>query len=257
LFGEPEDWFAAELERCRATPRVVMLGTPAARLGPDGTLPIDLATIIPAIAQHGITAWLSIRGPIAPTFFDALVMHREKVRVTVGLPTLDPVLAQAIDPTAATPIAVQDAIASLVERGVAVDAALEPLLPNLSDAPGELRLMLGMLANLAVEQITASYLVLHEGDAERLQAALEPEDAESVLASYEDGVTMRDGKSTARFLSKAKRQRGYATLIAQAAELGVTVRVSSFGNPDFRGVREEMPSHSRSLQQSFRDRIGP
>src|SRR5262245_61451770 len=54
LFGEPDDWFATELERNRATPRVVMLGTNSTRLGPDETLPSDLSTIIPAIARHGI-----------------------------------------------------------------------------------------------------------------------------------------------------------------------------------------------------------
>jgi len=79
LFGEPVDWFATELERHRATPRVVMLGTNGARLGPDETLPAGLAAIIPAIARHGISVWLCTRGPITPDVFDLLVQYREKV----------------------------------------------------------------------------------------------------------------------------------------------------------------------------------
>lgn len=256
LFGESEDWFAAEMERCHAKPRVVMLGTTMARIGSDESMPADVSTIIPTIARHGITTWFSTRAAIRPGVFDALVMHHDKVRVTIGLPTLDAALAQAIDAGAATPAAAQTTIVSLIEHGVSVDVALEPMLPGVTDAPDELRAMLQGLANLGVEHVTASYLVLPDGDADRLRAALDEERADVVLASYDDGVLMRDGKAYARFLSKAKRQRGYATLIAQAAEIGVTVRVSALGNPDFRAAREEAPHQVRSLQQSFRRRVG-
>ena len=84
--------------------------------------------------------------------------------------------------------------------------------------------------------MTAGYLVLRPGVKEHLRAALEPAGwSELVPAPYADGPTLRDGANPpAQFLSKAKRQRGYAALMALATEFDITTRLSSLANPDFR-----------------------
>src|SRR5947207_1295273 len=77
------------------------------------------------------------------------------------------------------------------------------------------QVVLQTLTGLGISHVTAGYLVLHEREAERLEAALQPpEAAEIVLAAYADSVILRDRRATARYLPKARRQRGYATLIA-------------------------------------------
>jgi hypothetical protein len=258
LFAESDDWLAAEMGRCSAQPRVITVGLISARPGAAHSLSPDIPQIVAAIARHKIVAWLSTTGPLGPDVIETLVKNRDFVRVTVGLPTLDASLARGIDPASALPAERLELMAALVERGIPVDAALEPLLPGVTDSPDQLQALLQTLAGHGIEQVTAGYLVLHEGDAERLQSVMNsPDLAEMILASYEDGVTLRDGREMARFLAKARRQRGYATLIAQGAALGIQVRVSGLSNPDFRPAREEIPHHVRSLQQSFRERVQP
>jgi len=249
LFVEAEDWLAAEMERVSAAPRVILIDAAIARPG------IDLARIIATLARHRIVAWLSTSVPLAADVVEALAKHEEFTRVTVVLPTLDADASKAIEPERALPVERLALITSLVEQGIAVDVALEPLLPGLTDTPDQLQVLLQTLTSLGISHVTAGYLVLHEGEAERLQAALQPpETAETVLAAYEDGIVLRDRRATARYLPKTRRQRGYATLIAQGAALGIEVRVSGLSNPDFRPARDEVPHHVRSLQQRFRDR---
>src|SRR5262249_25314440 len=244
LFGEAEDWFAAEIERCSADPRVVMIDANA----PFGS---DLVTIIETLARHRVMASISTSESLTPDVVEALTKHEEFVRVTVALPTLELAISRSVEPSGAVPSERLALITTLVERGVSVDVAMEPLLPGLTDTRDQLQVLLQTLTGVGVSQVTAGYLVLHEGEAERLRVALQPtEVAEMVLASYEDGVVLRDGRSTARSLPKARRQRGYATLIALGAPLGVEVRVSALSNPDFRPARDEVPHHIRSLQQS-------
>ncbi len=258
LFGESDDWLTAEIERCASRPRVVMIGSASARIAAEQPLPPDLAKIIDTLAHHEIVAWLTTAGAFAPTILDALTRNRDHVRVTLTLPALEPSLARALDRHAPLPVERLELMAPLVHRGIAVDVALEPLLPGASDGPDQLQALLQAVASHGIEHVTAGYLVLHDGDAERLQAAIDPPDrAEMILASYADALVLRDGKAMARFLPKARRQRGYATLIALGAALGITVRVSAQSNPDFRAKRDEIPHHVRSLQQSFRERLQP
>src|SRR5262245_5192630 len=81
LFGEAEDWFAAEIERCSADPRVVMIDADAS-FGPD------LAGIIETLARRHVMAWISTSGSLSPAVLEALATHEEFVRVTVALATL-------------------------------------------------------------------------------------------------------------------------------------------------------------------------
>jgi DNA repair photolyase len=254
LFDDSSDWFAAELERCATKPRFILLGSAAPRLGHDEAMPDSLDALISVIARHDIVAWLSTRATLSTELFETLTNHRDRVRVSLGAPTLDPQLMKAIDPAAAAPAEALKTISELVERGVAVEVALDPLLPGVSDSADSLRGLLEALSRVGVEQVTAGYLVLHDGDAERLRSAFDPgELPKTILSAYEDGVLHREG----RYLVKSRRQRGYATLIALAAELGITVRLNAVSNPDFRPPREETPHHVRSLQESFRARVQP
>jgi hypothetical protein len=55
-----------------------------------------------------------------------------------------------------------------------------------------------------------------------------------VLHAYTGGpVLTGDGVAAAQYLPKARRQRGYAAMMALAAGLGISVSVSGTSNPDF------------------------
>jgi hypothetical protein len=55
-----------------------------------------------------------------------------------------------------------------------------------------------------------------------------------VRQEYAAGPVLRaPGLAAARYLPRARRQRGYATLMALGAAHGITVGVSRLTNPDF------------------------
>src|SRR5262249_18380641 len=127
---------------------------------------------------------------------------------------------------------------------------LEPLIPGLTDTRENLSELLEALAKVGIRQVTAGYLFLRAGIQENLQPALEPSHAaEMVFHAYDEGPMLRSGTiAPARYLPKVSRQRGYALLMALAAEHGITVRLSGTSNPDFSPSRPTFASTSLRLQ---------
>jgi hypothetical protein len=120
--------------------------------------------------------------------------------------------------------------------GIAVQVALEPLVPGLTDTRDNLATLLEGLARAGVRRVTAGYMFLRQRIRQNLEAALAPHGWDRpVLDAFVNGPVLETGLvASARYLPKARRQRGYATLMALAADLGMTVSVSSLTNPDFR-----------------------
>jgi hypothetical protein len=112
---------------------------------------------------------------------------------------------------------------------------VEPLLPGLTDTRDNLVPLLAALAGAGVRHVTGSYAFLRPGITENLVAALEANGLDATLpTAYERGPQLEGKKLlAARYLPKARRQRGYAALMALAAEHGITVSVSGTTNPDF------------------------
>ena len=116
-----------------------------------------------------------------------------------------------------------------------MQVALEPLIPGLTDTREGLTPVLEALARLGVRHLRTSYLYLRTGIEENLMGALEPAGlAPAVLEAFAGGPILSSGTITpARYLPKARRQRGYAALMALAAGFGITVSVCGTTNPDF------------------------
>jgi DNA repair photolyase len=169
--------------------------------------------------------------------------------VTVVLTTLDRDLQRTIEPLAAPPQLRLRQIERLQQVGIPVQVALDPLLPGLTDTRANLEPVLHALAHLGVRQITAGYAFLRSGIADNLARALRPHGwDEMVLGAYAGGPLLSaEGAARARYLPKARRQRGYAALMALAAGLGLTVRISGLSNPDFAGPRRPSDSGQRRL----------
>jgi hypothetical protein len=168
-----------------------------------------------------------------------LVAHRELVRVTIGLSTLDRETQRLLEPLAASPRLRLRQVAGLQRRGVSVRVEVGPLVPGLTDTRASLAALVDGVADAGVRQITASYMYLRQGIREQMVRALGPLGLEDqILEAFDGGPVLPVGQgATARLLPKIRRQRGYATLMALAAGRGVKVSVSSLTNPDFVAVR--------------------
>src|SRR5262249_8990726 len=107
--------------------------------------------------------------------------------------------------------------------------------------------LLEALAEADVKQVTAGYLFERVGIAENLRLVLEERGIkDEVNDAFEAARWLTaPGAASARYLPRALRQRGYASLMALASKYGITVSVSGLLNPDFSAARPTAPPTSR------------
>jgi DNA repair photolyase len=236
LFEDVAEKLAAELAARRKRPRAVYVCPSTDPFPPLAPVQATTARVVEVLAQHGVDAWLMTRGFIRPSVLDVLAEHRERVKVLMGLTTLDRTLQRTLEALAAPPRRRLRQLAELRRLGIAVQVALEPLVPGVTDTRANLEPLLRALADLGIGHVTAGYLFLRSRIRENLLVALEPFGWDGpVLDAFREGPMLENGGiAPARYLAKARRQRGYAALMALAAGFGITVSVSGVSNPDFR-----------------------
>jgi DNA repair photolyase len=247
--GLPER-LARELETRRRMPRAVFLSPSGDPFPPFLKLQQETVRVVQVLANHNVKAWLMTRGFIRPAVLNALDAYRSHVRFTVGLTTMDRALQRALEPLTAPPRLRLRQIRDLKERGFPVQAALEPLIPGITDTRKNLTPVLDSLAALGVSHIATSYLFLRPGIRDNLLAALELHNIpDTVTEAFDAGLMLTaPGLSAAWYLPRARRQRGYATVMALAAERGMSVSISSLTNPDLPAARS-MSAHTAARQR--------
>jgi DNA repair photolyase len=238
LYADTAERVDKELSGRHKAPRAVYVSPSTDPFPPLAEVQEETARVVSLLADHGVEAWLMTRGYIRPAALAVLAAHRERVKVTVGLTTLDRTLQRALEPLAAPPRLRLRQVRRLRELGIPVQVALEPLVPGLTDTRDNLAGVLKALAAIGVRQVSAGYLFLRSRIQDNLARALKPYGRdELVLGAFAGGPVLEAGLvAAARYLPKARRQRGYAALMALGAERGITVRVSSLTNPDFRAL---------------------
>ncbi len=258
LFDGLADRLAVELAARKDKPRIVLIGPDTDPFQPLPEIQRETLKIVDVLSRNGVVSWLSTRGSIEPSVLDELSEHREAIRVTVGLTSLDPEIQKALEPAASPAAERLHLITELKALKIPVEVNLEPLLPNVTDQRDSLRAMLESLADREVNQVSAGYLVLRPGVRKQMERELASRPwLEAALSAYDDGPMLRDGNQLSQFLHKSKRQRGYAMLMSLAANLGIEVRLSGSTNPDFYSPPPAVrPGRIvPSLRQAFRDSL--
>jgi DNA repair photolyase len=234
LFKDTARRLDKELSTRRRRPRAVFVSPSTDPFPPISEVQAETARVLSVLARHEVEAWLMTRGFIRPSAMRTLEQQRKWVKVTVGLTTLDRALQRCLEPLCASPRLRLRQIAAVRTSGIAVQVALEPLIPGLTDTRECLLPVLEALSRQGIRHVRTSYLYLRTGIEENLVAMLEPVDAALVLEAFAGGPILSSGTiAPARYLPKARRQRGYAALMALAAGFGITVSVCGTTNPDF------------------------
>jgi len=228
-----------ELSDRARLPRAVYVSPATDPFPPLADVQAETARVVSVLAKHGVETWLMTRGYIRPAALEVLAAHRRQVKVIVGLTTLDRSLQRTLEPLTASPRLRLKQIRRLRELGIQVQVGLEPLVPGLTDTRENLAAVLQALARIGVDRVTAGYMFLRPRIQDNLVAALKPLGWDQlVLDAFGGGPILEAGQiAQARYLPKQRRQRGYAALMALAADLGITVKVSGISNPDFRTSR--------------------
>jgi DNA repair photolyase len=254
LFTNTVDLLHDELRH--AKPRAVYLCPGADPFPPYPPVQEATAEVVEVLAAHGVESWLMTRGEVQTAILQRLRGVAASVRFTVALPTVHAATAALLEADAAPPVVRLEQISRLKEMGFAVQVALDPLVPQVSDTSEALNPLLDALAARGVTALTASYLFLRQNIAEQMKAALPGDVCSAVLTAYDGGpVLSSDGLAGARYLPRSRRQRGYATLMALASRRGMTVKVSSLTNPDFTPTRPAVQP-ATSLLAAYRKAVG-
>jgi len=126
------------------------------------------------------------RGPLAVRDIDVLqeAASRADVSVYFSLPTLDEHVWRTTEPGTAPPRSRLAAIGRLADAGIAVGVGMAPILPGLSDGPGQLEEVVRAARQAGARSIWASPLHLRPGTREHFLEALERDWPEEV-ARYE------------------------------------------------------------------------
>ncbi|HEV3143470.1 MAG TPA: radical SAM protein [Gemmataceae bacterium] len=241
LFDAVSARLTAELSWRQPLPQVIQIGTTLDPFHDSAEVQKEVGEIIKRLAERKIISWLVTRGEISGPILDQWAEIREWIRISLAVSSHDRAIQKVLEPAAATFEHRLETFSGLTQRGFRAEILLEPLLPHVTDAHEHLEELLEQLAEAGVRRLTAGYLVLHPERNEAIAKALEPAGwSELVLSAYADGVRIRKGPlAPAVLLSKPRRQRGYALLMALAANVGITVRLSARSNPDFGAGRSK------------------
>jgi DNA repair photolyase len=235
LYSNSAEQLDRELSSRHRRPRAVFISPSTDPFPPIEEVQAETARVVEVLGKHEVEAWLMSRGLIRPSAMNMLAEQRNWVKVTIGLMTLDRELQRRLEPLCASPRLRLRGIAELRKRGIAVRTAIEPLIPGLTDTRECLEPVLAALAGVGVRHVRTSYLFLRSRIEDSLIQALEPIGwSQAVLDSFAGGPVLSAGTiAPARYLPKARRQRGYAALMAMAAAHGITVSICGATNPDF------------------------
>lgn len=244
VYSHTPDQVEEELASQPRPPRAVFLSPSTDPFPPSIEVQAETVRVVNVLAQYGVEAWLMTRGYIRPFALHALAAQAKTVKVLVAVPTLDRGLQRILEPGTAAPRLRMRQIAWLDTAGVRVQVTLDPLVPGLTDTRANLEPLLEAVAGLGVKRVTVGYLYLRPGISENLQMALQPHGwDELVLDAYAGGPMLAgDRIAPARYLPKARRQRGYAALMTLASRHGLSVNVSALSNPDFAPAKSAAPS---------------
>ncbi len=184
---------------------------------------------------------------------DLLTALAEKrlVRVHLSITTLDPGLARAMEPRAATPARRLDAIAALARAGIPVGVLAAPMIPGLNDA--ELERILAAAAAAGAKHAGYTLLRLPHELRELFEAWLaahRPERARHVLDLIRE--TRGGGLNDSQFHRRFRGGGAYADLLAQrfataARKYGLLERRAELDSTLFSPHPGQAPARQLSL----------
>src|SRR5207249_1907975 len=119
----------------------------------------ETARVVEVLARRGIDTWLMTRGYVRPAAFAVLRKHAAHVKVTLAMTTLQRPLQRLLEPLTAPPRLRLRNLRALREAGIVCQAALEPLVPGVTDTRENLLPLLEALESVGVQHVTVGYLV--------------------------------------------------------------------------------------------------
>jgi len=175
------------------------------------------------------------KGRIPERHRNLLAAHAPLVQGRIGLITLDPAVAAAFEPGAATPEFRLAQAAELIRAHVPVEARLDPILPGVTDGAECLDSVCGALAGIGVRKIVASVLFLRPAVIGSLRRYVEDKAMLKRLLDHfarAEPLAIRAAGSRVRALPAAARLEIMERVKSIARRHGLEILVCACKNPD-------------------------
>lgn len=221
-----------ELPRLREKPRLVYFSTASEPFLPVERIMNDQYEIMASLLDCGAQLLISTKGVIQPRFASLFGLHPGKVRVQVGITTLDDTIRQVIEPRAATVAQRLANLELLLGAGVEAEARIDPLVPGLTDTPESLNPFIRELTRRGVRRAAVSFLFLRAGIKLPADMAWGRWSAREMKRLYTHKVTDYCGGGRITLPNALYRRARYNEIKAEAALAGLTVRLCRCKNDD-------------------------
>lgn len=175
------------------------------------------------------------KGLIPTRHRSLLAAHAPLVQGRIGLITLDPKIAAAFEPHAASPEVRLSQAAELIAANVRIEARLDPILPGLTDDTDCLESLCAALTHAGVRTIAASVLFLRPAIVGSLRRHIENKPMLNKLLDSFVGakpLAIHAGNSRVRAIPASKRLEIMERLQCVAQRYGMDVLVCACKNPD-------------------------
>jgi DNA repair photolyase len=175
------------------------------------------------------------KGRIPERHRKLLAAHAQFVQGRIGLITLDPAIAAAFEPRAATPEVRLAQAAELIDAGIPIEARLDPILPGVTDGADYLKSLCEALARIGVRTIAASVLFLRPAVIRSLRRHIKDTlMLKNLLDRFagSERLTIHAGNSRVSALPASARIEIMERLKSIAHRYGLKVLVCACKNPD-------------------------
>ncbi|HLA83172.1 MAG TPA: hypothetical protein VJL29_00125 [Thermoguttaceae bacterium] len=224
-----------ELRRKRKKPATVYFSPSSDPFQPISEV-LDMAyDVFRFLLESEIGVAFVTKGRIPERHRSLLAAHAPIVQGRIGMITLDPGIAAAFEPFAATPEVRLTQAAELIIAGIPVEARLDPILPGLTDGSNCLEPLCAALASIGVRTIAASALFLRPAVVGSLRRHVEDKPMLGrLLNSFVGSVPLaiHAGNSQVRALPAAARLEIMERLKSITCRYGMKVLVCACKNPD-------------------------
>jgi DNA repair photolyase len=225
-----------ELSKRRVLPRWVILNTSSDCFQPHPDILRITFEVITILLDHQIGISILTKGLIPQKFLDLFKKNPGRILAQVGIVSLSKRYWAEYEPRTPAPEERLGNIQGLQEIGITPEVRIDPIVPFLTDSPGEMEPFLRRLRDLEVKRVTLSYLHLRPAIQRQLLKELSPLDQRLIESCFRGQNWRGVGSSTkTKLLPGAFREKGYLRIQKMAEAFGITASICRCKNPEFKG----------------------
>ncbi len=238
LYENTPELVRAELIRGRAKPKRVYFSTASDAFPMQREVQKLTFETMKVLLEHGVEVSFLTKGVLTKAFYPLFREHSARMHAQIGISTLRREFWQRFEPRTASPWQRQRTAARLVEIGVETRARLDPLIPDITDGPEDLRKLFAALREAGVRRAAASYLFTRPAFKRRVEDAIAlPQLGEPSRATGWSWHRFSEGVGGGRTIGVEERRERLERVAAIAAAEGVDVSMCHCKNADVPGSR--------------------